>query len=69
MTKFFKESNKPYLDRNEFFWKKELCQFLDIPIIYHCTNYWAISEKNTELTDGQMDIWTDRQTETTVLDS
>ena len=24
-----------YLGKNEFSWKKELCQFLDIPIIYH----------------------------------
>ena len=48
MTKFFKESNKPYLgailgpfypnlSKNEFSWKKGLSQFLHIPIIYHCT--------------------------------
>ena len=47
MTKFFKKSKKnlfwghfgpflPNLGKNEFSWKKELCQFLDIPIIYHC---------------------------------
>ena len=46
MTKFFKKSQKPYfvailgpfwpnLDKNEFSWKKGLCQFLDILIIYH----------------------------------
>ena len=48
MTKFFKEPNKPYLgailgpfcsnlSKNEFSSKKGLSQFLDIPIIYHCT--------------------------------
>ena len=26
----------PNLDKNKFSWKKELCQFLEIPIIYHC---------------------------------
>ena len=47
MTKFFKKSQKPYfgailgpfrqnLGKNEFSWKKGLCQFLDIPVIYHC---------------------------------
>ena len=25
----------PYLGKNEFSWKKGLCQFFDIPIIYH----------------------------------
>ena len=47
--------------KNEFSWKKELCQFLDIPIIYHCaknqkkllSNFWGKHQ-----TDGQ----TDRQT-------
>ena len=68
MTKFFKKSKKPYfgvildpfcpnLGKNEFSWKKGLCQFLDIPIIYYRAkirkNYRTISEKNTELTDGQ----------------
>ena len=49
MIKFFKKSNKPYLGailgpffpnlgKNEFSWKKGLCQFLDIPIIYHFNN-------------------------------
>ena len=48
MTKVFKKNPKrtyfgdilgpfyPNLGKNEFSWKKELCQFLDIPIIYHC---------------------------------
>ena len=46
MTKYFKKSKKPYfaailrpscpnLGKNEFSWKKGLCQFLNIPIIYH----------------------------------
>ena len=42
MTKFFKKPKKlylgpfcPNLSKNEFSRKKELCQFLDIPIIYH----------------------------------
>ena len=50
----------PNLGKNEFSWKKELCQFLDIPIIYHCAknqkkNCRAISEENTKLTDRQTD--------------
>ena len=47
MTKFLKNPKRTYfgailgpfypnLGKNEFSWKKELCQFLDIPIIYHC---------------------------------
>ena len=47
MTKFFKKSNKSYfglilglfcpnLGKKKFSWKKELCQFLNIGIIYHC---------------------------------
>ena len=42
MKKVFKKSKKPYfgtsldtLGKNEFSWEKGLCQFLDIPIIYH----------------------------------
>ena len=46
MTKFFKKSKKPFfgaildsvcpnLRKNEISWKKELCQFLNITIIYH----------------------------------
>ena len=45
MTKFFKNSKKTYfggildtfcpnLEKNKFSWKKGLCQFLDIPLIY-----------------------------------
>ena len=46
MTKFFKKSKNPslgpfgpflheFLDKNEFPWKKGICQFLAIPVIYH----------------------------------
>ena len=49
----------PKLGKNEFSWKKELCQFLDIPIIYHrakiSKKYWAISEENSKLTDRETD--------------
>ena len=51
----------PNLGKNEFSWKNELCQFLDIPIIYYLIvpkirkNYWAIYEENTRLTDIQTD--------------
>ena len=49
----------PKLGKNEFSWKKELCQFLDIPIIYQRAKirnkYWAISEENTKLTDRETD--------------
>ena len=49
----------PNLGKNEFSWKKELCQFLDIPIIYHrakiSKKYWAISEENSKLTDRETD--------------
>ena len=64
MKKVSKKSKKLYfgtsldtLGKNEFSWEKGLCQFLDIPIIYHRAknqkNYSAISEKNAELMDGQ----------------
>ena len=63
MTKFFKKSYFcailspfcPNLGKNEFSWKKGLCQFLDIPIIYHRAKNQKklISEKNAELTDRQ----------------
>ena len=71
MNKFFKKSKKhnlvailgtfcPNLGKNGFSWKKGLCQFLDIPIIYHRTknqrkllsHFW---EKR------QTDGWTDRK--------
>ena len=46
MTIFFKKSQKPYFGpilgpfdqiwaKNEFFWKKGLCQFFNIRITYH----------------------------------
>ena len=46
MTKFFKKSKKHYLGailvrfcpnlgKNNISWKKRLCQFLIVPIIYH----------------------------------
>ena len=47
MTKFFQKKFKkpnfgiifgplcPNLGKKEFFWKKGLCEFLNIPIIYH----------------------------------
>ena len=65
MTKIFRKSKKPYfgtilgpfwpnLGKNEFAWKTGLCQFLNIPIIYHRPNtrknWWPIP---VELTDGQ----------------
>ena len=71
MTSFFKKIQKklfwdhfyPNFGKNEFSWKKELYQFLDIQIIYHCAkirkNNWAISEENTKLTDRQMVILQD----------
>ena len=48
MTKLFQNSNKPYfgpilgpfcpnLSKKKISWKKELCEFLNIGIIYHCT--------------------------------
>ena len=83
MTEFFKKSKKPYsraildplcpnLGKNEFYWKKGLCQFLNIPIIYHrAKNFKKLiihsREKcqTEEQTDGQTDRradrWTDRQ--------
>ena len=53
MTKFFKKSQKPYFGpilgpfaqiwvKNEFSWKKGLCQFFNIRITYHC----AKNQKN-----------------------
>ena len=49
MIKFFKITKKIYfgatlgpflqnVGKNDFFWKKGLCQFLNIPIIYHRAN-------------------------------
>ena len=53
ITKFFKKSQKPYFGsirdtfaqigaKNEFSWKKGLCQFFNIWITYHC----AKNQKN-----------------------
>ena len=74
MTKFFKKSYFcailspfcPNLGKNEFSWKKGLCQFLDIPIIYHraknqkkiLSHFW---EKR--LTDGRTGGQTDELTD------
>ena len=52
----------PNLGKNEFSWKKEPCQFLNIPIIYNRTNnqkilmshYWG---------KPQSDVRTERQTD------
>ena len=79
MTKFFKKLKKlcfgtilgPFcqnLSKNEFSWKKGLCQFLDIPIIYHrAKNQKKTNDpflkKNAELTDKQMERQTDGQTD------
>ena len=73
-TKFFKKSKSPYfgailgpfcpnLGKNEFYWEKGSCQFLNLPIFYHhAKNQKKINEqflrKNPKLTDEQ----TDRQT-------
>ena len=68
-TKFFKKSKKTYfgailglfslnLGKNEFCWKKGLCQFLNIPLIYYRAKSQkkrGIPEKNAKLTDGLMD--------------
>ena len=75
MTKFFKKPQKPYfgailgpfcanLGENEFSWKKELCQFLNILIIYHRSkNQKKIMSHSWEKcrTDGGID--TDGQTD------
>ena len=68
INKIFQKIEKPYfgaildpfckdLGKNEFSWKKRLCQFLNILIIYHHTKNqkkkFAIPEENVELTDGQ----------------
>ena len=72
MTNFFKKSTKKkktilgsfwalfaqILGKNEFSWIKGLCQFLDIPIIYHRTK----NQKKLMrpfLTDGRTDGRTD----------
>ena len=48
----------PNLGKNEFSWKKQLYQFLDIPIIYHCTKNQQKLLSNfrgKHQTDGQTD--------------
>ena len=79
MTKFFKKSKKPYfgvildpfcpnLSKNEFSREKGLCQFLDIPIIYHhAKNQKKLMNHFCE--KSQTDGWSDRQTnrQTTVI--
>ena len=58
ITKFFKTYKKPYfgvnwssfspnLGENQFSWKKRLCQFLNIPIIYHGAKYLKILTNNS----------------------
>ena len=70
MSKFFKKSKKPYfgailglfcpyLGKNEFSWKKVLCQFLNIPIVYYHTK-----NQKKLITDSwekcrQTDRWTE----------
>ena len=74
MTKFFKKSKKnlflgPFWaifaqiwTKNDFFWKNELGQFLNIPIIYHCAkNQKKLTSHSRE--KCQTDGWTDRQTD------
>ena len=56
------------MSKNEFSWKKGLCQFLDIPIIYHrAKNQKKTNDpflkKNAELTDKQTERQTDGQTD------
>ena len=70
MIKFFKKSEKPYFGtilgtfcqhfgKNDFSWKKWLCQFLDFSMICHF-NYFHFREKRR--TNGRTDGRTDRQT-------
>ena len=65
ITKFFKKSQKPYFGsirgpiaqigaKNEFSWKKGLCQFFNIRITYHC----AKNQKNL-MSHSWENCWTD----------
>ena len=77
MTAFFEKTKKPYfgdilspfcqnLGKNEFSWEKGLSVFRYSNYLLSCLkyeNYWAISEKNAELTDGQTDTRIDGQTD------
>ena len=53
----------PNFGKNEFSWKKKLCQLLNIPTIYNRAKnqkkLMSIPEKNSSLTDGQTDGQTD----------
>ena len=72
MTDFFKKSKKSYfgvifgtfcpnLGKKIFSWKKGLCQFLDIPILYHCAKN---QKKTTEpFLRKTPNWWTDGQTD------
>ena len=46
-----------HLSKNEFSWKKGLCQFLNIKIIYHCTkNQRKVNVPSLrKMMNGQMD--------------
>ena len=65
ITKFFKKSKIPYcgaifgpfcpnLDKNWFFWKKGLCQFVNITIIYH-----SLKIRKKLMTCSWEKCWTD----------
>ena len=49
------------LGKNEFSWKKGLCQFVDIPIIYHCNNNQKKLLNHFCRTGGQADGHLDRR--------
>ena len=62
MTEFFKNQKTPILEPfwalfaqiNEFSWKKGLCQFFNIRIIYHC----AKNQKNL-MSHSWENCWTE----------
>ena len=70
MTKIFKIFKKPFetilglfcpnLGENEFTWTKELCQFLNILIIYHCAKNQR--KTNDPFLRKTLNRQTDRQT-------
>ena len=69
MTKFFKKSKKPYfgailgtfnLGQKEISRKKELCQVLNIPIIYHLSKNQK-KQMSHSWEKCRTDGWTDRQ--------
>ena len=58
----------PNVDKQEFSWKKVLCKFLDIPIIYHYAKnqkkpFRHLRKTLKPRTDGRTDGRTDRQTD------